>query len=178
MNSPTEPIMQPEWVVGSHPPVPGENRWLYRAQRFSFVRLHVSIFAIGSVALLALNLLARSESIWADTWISAWGVLVLIHAVVASIATLAIQLLAEDEEIRPADEVQWSPATTWVAPEPVRPAPPDNPWQDVTAPDDEEEPEERVSWKTAADAAWLTRPEPDTAPAADEEPPSSPTPPA
>jgi hypothetical protein len=177
MHSPTDPIVQPEWVAGARPPVAEENRWLYQAQRFSLVRLHVSVFAIGSVVLLALNLLARSATIWADTWIAAWGVLVLIHAVVASIATLVIQLLAEDADVRPATEVQWSPAATWIAPEPARPAPPDDPWKDVTAPDDAEEPEDRVSWKTAADAAWMTRAEPD-APSQDDETSPSPSPPA
>lgn len=162
--------MQPEWRQDPDP-VPESGlptdmtRWLYHARRFSLVRAHISVFAVGSVLLLSVNLLAGSSRVWASTWISAWALLIIMHAIVAGIATLAIQLMADDDEIRPASEVSWEPATTWTAPPPVAGPEPAEP-QPAAKPDSARWPEpvppvkdeERVSWKAASDAAWLTRP--------------------
>lgn len=184
MQASTEPVIQPEWRRNPEPePSSDVTRWLHQAQRFSLVRTHISVFAVGSVALLCINLLAGSPQVWASTWISAWALLIIIHAVVAVIATLAIQLLAEDEAVRPASEVSWEPAATWSAPlpepsEPEAPSParPTDPWQAQPPPPSDEE---RVSWKAASDAAWLNRPaEPDRdepAPPPDNTPPEQKT---
>ena len=165
MHASSEPVIQPEWQAEPEPEQPSDlMRWLYQAQRFSLVRLHISVFALGSVALLCINLLAGSAGIWASTWIGAWAMLVVMHSVIAVIATLAIQLLADDEDVRPASEVSWEPAATWSAPPPAPLSPPpsepaeptaSNPWH-VTPPPPKEE--ERVSWKAASDVAWLNRP--------------------
>lgn len=165
MHASSEPVIQPEWQTDPEPNQPSETiRWLYQAQRFSLVRLHISVFAVGSVALLCINLLAGSSRVWASTWIGAWAMLVIMHGVVAVIATLAIQLLADDEDLRPASEVIWEPATTWSAPPPVPPSPPPSEPTVTLTPDpwNTKQPaakdEERVSWKAASDAAWLNHP--------------------
>jgi hypothetical protein len=103
--------------------------------------------------------------------IGAWALIGVMHAIIAGIASLILQLLAEDDDIRPASEVRWSrrrrgprlshqpsrrvpgvhrplqrPQAT-ADPLPIngrRPLPPKG--------------HERVSWQTAAQAAWLARP--------------------
>lgn len=167
MQNSTGPVMQPGWQQPAEPPVSDSARWLYRVQRFSLVRTHISLFAVGSVLLFSVNLLSASSSIWADNWVSSWALLVIIHAIVAGIATLAIQLLAEDDDIRPASEVSWASVATWVssvrnptsAPNPEPPAPSGNtdPWHTPT-PEPELNASDRVSWKAASDAAWLAQP--------------------
>lgn len=144
-------------------------RWLSRAQRFSLVRAHISLFAVGSVLLFSVNLLSASSSIWADNWVSSWALLVIIHAIVAGIATLAIQLLSEDDDIRPASEVSWASVATWVSsvrtpaaiPKADLPEKTVDPWH-AASPEAEPEPalndDDRVSWKAASDAAWLAQP--------------------
>lgn len=167
MQPPSGPATNPEWATTPTPPPDEINPWLEHARQFSYVRAHISAFAIGSVLLLTLNLLVQSPEIWADTWITAWGMIVVMHGVVASIATLATQLMAEDD-VRPASEVDWRPVdsgATWQAPKPEPPAaPPETPadaWQAAATqpgPANTTETEERVSWQAAADAAWLNRP--------------------
>ncbi|HEV2074307.1 MAG TPA: hypothetical protein VGR29_11775 [Thermomicrobiales bacterium] len=176
MDSSTEPVMQPEWLQESPPQRPSYDPRdvLYRTQRFSLVRAHISAFAFGSVLLLVVNLLIGSGSIWAATLIGAWALIVVMHAIIAGIASLILQLLAEDDDIRPASEVRWRPAKTWAATEPPAepasswsspPAPETAPTADPlpdqwTAPPPPPKDTERVSWQTAAQAAWLARPVP------------------
>ena len=174
MHSPPGQQPLPGWSRWPSRSPDDTNPWLYHAQRFSYVRAHISAFAAGSVILLALNLLVRSPDIWADTWITAWGLLVIMHGVIATMATLATQLMAEDD-VRPASEVSWrpvSPDVTWVAPlepkpEPVSPESPEDTWQAPPSPEpegiDTAAEEERVSWQAASDAAWLNRPATDEA---------------
>lgn len=168
MQSPTQPVIQPEWQPEKEEAPLDATRWLYRAQRFSLVRAHISAFAVGSVSLLAVNLLAGSPNVWASTWITAWGLIVIMHAIIAGIASLGVQLLGDEEDIRPASEVSWEPAATWqgAADSPdgksdwhndldateTRPRS-DELWHGPGAPPDEED---RVSWQAASDAAWLT----------------------
>lgn len=177
MEPSTEPVMQPEWVPESRTQQPSYDarNYLDQAQRFSLVRAHISVFALGSVLLLVVNLLIGSGSVWAGTWIGAWGLIVVMHAVIAGIAGLILQLLADDDDIRPASEVHWSPAETWS----TRPVEPVDTWSTPSTsspPPPTEEPiaaslahqwkepppppkdDERVSWETAAQVAWLARP--------------------
>lgn len=167
MQAPPGPATNPEWASRPAPPPDDSNSWLEHARQFSYVRAHLSAFALGSVLLLSLNLLVRSPDIWADTWIMAWGMIVIMHVVVAIIATLTIQLMAEDD-IRPASEVDWrpvNPVSTWKAPKADQPASsPETPadiWQAAATDrgtDRTAAGEDRVSWQAAADAAWLNRP--------------------
>lgn len=180
MHPSSEPVVQPEWQARVDDPRSDTTRWLHRVQRFSFVRVHISVFAVGSVLLLTINLLAGSAHIWADRWITAWGLVIIIHATLAGIASLALQLMAEDD-IRPASEVSWDPTHAWTEPEPA-PAWPDAPPAPVTQPNPDPwqapppppRDEERVSWQAASDAAWLASSDaPDTTGEPDSDPPPS-----
>lgn len=151
-----------------------------------WLRAHLSTFAIGTVVLLTINLLRGDGGVWADTAIGAWGVLILAHGILLLIARLLQELLANDEEqpIRPASEIQWTPQSPWT----VVPQGKDSPatggaasygprvpttmdateaaeaeaaareraskWPRGKRKSSAEEPE-RVSWKAATDAAWL-----------------------
>lgn len=172
MDPSTKPVMQPEWLPESRPKQPSYSAtdYLDQAQQLSLVRTHISVFALGSVFLLVVNLLVGSASIWATTWIGAWALIVVMHGIVAGIARLVLQLLAEDDDIRPASEVRWSPAETWSPPPagsvetwnppPTQPtAPPAAPLPDQwKAPPPPPRVDDRVSWKTASQVAWLARP--------------------
>lgn len=87
-----------------------------------WLRAHLSTFALGSVVLLAINLLRGSGGIWADTAIGAWGTLVVAHGILLAIARLMTELLADEDdgEIRPASEMRWpkppSSPSTWSIP--------------------------------------------------------------
>lgn len=133
-----------------------------------YFRAHISIFAVGSVLLLGIDLLSGGGGIWADTAIGAWGMLVVVHGILMIIARLLQELLADDGEqpIRPSSEMHWSAPTTWALPPHVPPGSrQDDPVQ-APAPSDrtgqgENPPEpERVSWKAATDAAWLSQRKP------------------
>lgn len=87
-----------------------------------WLRGHISVFALGSVILLAINLLRGSGGIWADTAIGAWAVLVLAHGILLVIARLLQELMADEEDagIRPASEMHWNTPSTWTLPHRVR----------------------------------------------------------
>lgn len=178
------------------------NPWLEHLSRGMWLRGHISAFAIGSVVLLAANLIRGSGGIWADTAIGAWAVLVVAHGILLIIARLLQELLAdeEDEDIRPASEVHWNTPSTWTLPPRIRdrrhapeaPAPA-TPTLDAEAsaaaaaardrkpapeqaanteaPAPEPDSSDRVSWKAATDAAWLTPR--DSAPAPEEPAPAA-----
>ncbi|HWV22734.1 MAG TPA: hypothetical protein VNZ58_00960 [Thermomicrobiales bacterium] len=168
MHTQEEPVIQPEWQIRPETPPSEVNRWLSRVQRFAFVRAHISIFAVGSVALLALNLLANPSHVRVDRWIAAWALIVVIHGLIAGMASLALQLLADDD-IRPASEVRWesfrswalrTPAPEWPDPPPAPTTEPENDsWPEPQAPPPPDD--DRVSWQAASDAAWLATPDRD-----------------
>jgi hypothetical protein len=143
--------------------------WLGHLGRVSYIRGHISVFAVGSVVLLVANLLSGSGGVWADTAIVAWAVLVVVHGIIAVIARLLQELLADDEgepKPRPASEMRWSSPSTWAiqprsrevsasparAPNAAPSAPPPGATETPTTTPPESE---RVSWKAATDAAWL-----------------------
>lgn len=158
-----------------------------------WLRGHISLFALGSVVLLAANLLRGSGGIWADTAIGAWAVLVVAHGIVMIIARLMQELLAdeENEDIRPASEMHWNTPSTWTLPPRIRDrrhapeASAASPTLDAEAsaaaaaardrkpkpeqptpaepPAPEPDAADRVSWKAATDAAWLAPREPSPA---------------
>lgn len=161
------------------------NPWVDHLGRVSYIRGHISLYAIGCVLLLALNLLFGDGAVWADTAIGAWGILLIAHGIVAVIARLTGELLAEDDgEVRPATEVRWNAPSTWGRPprpaaEPPAATPaatppastPPTPSEQEAAPETPADTgSERVSWKEATRAAWL-------APRS-EKPPPKPEPPA
>jgi hypothetical protein len=161
------PVSGQEWHAPDASPA---DIWLDHLSRISYIRGHISVFAVGSVVLLAVNLLSGSGGVWADTAIVAWAVLVVVHGIIAVIARLLQELLADDDEgeqkVRPASEMRWSSPSTWAiqsrsreaseapasapeaAPSPSAAAAPETP---VAKSADTE----RVSWKAATDAAWL-----------------------
>lgn len=185
------PASGQEWPT-KHTPEP--NPWLDHLSRGMWLRGHISVFALGAVILLTINLIRGSGGIWADTAIGAWAVLLVAHGILMIIARLLQELLADDEgsDIRPASEMQWSTPSSWTLPPGIRerkngreapasqtptlnaeesaaaaaardrkkkqaPTQPPEP----AAPDTDTS--ERVSWKAATDAAWLT-PRQDTKP--------------
>lgn len=147
------------------------------ARGFGMLHAHLCVYAVISVLLLLLNLLRSPEHIWADKWIMAWTVLILIHAVGVGIVW-AIALWNADTP----DE-----ALLMTAP----PAPPrsaidewgsdlaqdvefraSDPTAEIRAPEDASlawtgwnadaeagtaPAPDRVSWKQASAAAWLER---------------------
>jgi len=123
MQKPARPFESLEWYRLARLGYDAEHPWLSRARSFATVRAHVSIFAVGAIALLVINLLGSPERVWADTAIAVWGLFVVMHAVATGILLLVAQLLAEEEDIRPASEVRWDPMRTWMAVPTAQPEP-------------------------------------------------------
>jgi hypothetical protein len=156
-------------------------RW---ARGFGMLHTHVCVFAVAIVLLLIINMLRSPGNIWADRWIMAWTVLILIHAVAVGILWAIQQWNTDlpDEPLHMGSANQWqqadmfawgsapaieaqdvtfrvtesasSPDAAWVA------EPPDAPawagWNANTG--SEPAPDtERASWKEASAAAWLDR---------------------
>lgn len=124
-----------------------------------YLRAHISVFAVGCVLLLGIDLLDGSGGVWADTAIGAWGMLVVAHGLLMIIARLLQELLADDEDqpIRPSSAMQWRVPSTWTLPPRAQSPPPapeaDSPGDGTTRPDPGAS--ERVSWRAATNAAWL-----------------------
>lgn len=151
---------------------PDVNPWLDHLGRGMYIRGHISVYAVGSVFLLALNLLRGSGGIWADTAMGAWGVLVVAHGILLIIARLLQELMAEDAEepIRPASEMRWQAPSTWTLPPRTSPQPAPGEDRKATPEATTTEPEknaadtERVSWQAATNAAWLAPKDPSPSP--------------
>ncbi len=116
MQGPQRPFESLDWYREAQGGRDDEHPWLTRLRSFSAVQAHVSLFALGSVLLLAMNLIRSPGDVRADTWIAIWGLIVIMHAVVTGIASLMMQLIAGDDELRPASEVRWDPMRTWQLP--------------------------------------------------------------
>lgn len=61
----------------------------------SFLMFHVSLYAVGIVALFAVDLIRAPESLWIGTVALAWAVLIVIHAAIAGLVW-ATGLLRDD----------------------------------------------------------------------------------
>jgi hypothetical protein len=187
MQAPQRPFESLDWYREAQGGHDDEHPWLSRARSFSAVRAHISLFAVGSVLLLAINLMRAPGNVGADRWIAIWGLIVIMHAVVTGIAWLVMQLIAADDELRPASEVRWDPMRTWrlptaapgtpfvgpiplidqamptngVAPDPqvgmATEPPPPSGWRTVEPEQAAPVSSERASWSEAAAAAWLAR---------------------
>lgn len=167
-----------------HVPAPGNDRipdtsssaraWLDHLGRFTYIRAHISTFAVGSVLLLALDLLSQGGGVWADTLIGAWAILLVVHGLIAVIARLLKELLDDDAEagLRPASEMRWGSPSTWSrssrqqrtpVPPPWPPTTPQPPRQSGSSPPPDTTKlteDERVPWQAAVDTAWLAPREP------------------
>jgi hypothetical protein len=138
------------------------------------LQAHISLYALGIVALYAINLIRNPDDVWADRWILAWTVLVLIHAVVVGLLWAVRQWNADEPPDEPLLMTRRAPGPAWAMPpaesanaqearfrvnddrpEPVQAAP----WSDWSGemPGPEIPESERASWSEAAAAAWLDR---------------------
>ncbi len=160
--------------------------WIEHLGRVSYIRGHISLFAAGSVSLLAIDLLSGSGRVWADTVISLWAVLLIAHSIILVIARLLRELLSEDEApSRPIAEATWRLPGGWERPHgPEQPTSPDAQPANPPAGHAEAAPTpdtgtERVSWAEATRAAWLARrkkhAEPESGQQPDAAPPDPPT---
>lgn len=165
MHAPSLPGNQPPTT-----PTPANTPWLEHLGRGMYLRGHISVYAVGSVVILALNLLLGSGGVWADTAIGAWGMLVVVHGILLMIARLLRELMAEDltEPVRPASEMRWQSPSTWTLPPRAshQTAPPETRQASPATPDPKPDSadSERVSWQAATDAAWLAPKEPASGP--------------
>ncbi len=160
-------------------------RW---AGGLGMLHAHASLFAIGIVVLLGINLIRTPDTIWASRWIMAWTVLLLLHAVVIGFLWALRQWNSDtpDEALQMTTAREWErqatfswgqngteaqdvdfrvttdtrPASLPEGPEPAS----DCSWTGWNAADQEDDPPatERASWKEASAAAWLDRPRPGT----------------
>lgn len=193
-HKPSRPFESLEWYRDAarnnfrdDDPRKGLAKW---ASGFGMLQAHVSLFAAGIVALLAINLIRTPEDIWSGRWIMAWTVLVLLHAVVIGLLWAMRQWNgdAPDEALlmAPAREREQPSALSWglngneaqdvdfrvtTGTRASSPSPAPDPveasawvgWNSADQDQDEHSPgAERASWKEASAAAWLDRPRPQT----------------
>jgi hypothetical protein len=150
------------------------GRW---ARGFGMLHAHICVFAAGIVTLLLANIARSPGNIWADKWIMAWTVLVLIHAVGVGILW-ALGQWSQDTPDEPlqmafASRATQAPMIEWGAPDRSGEAQ-DAEFRDSqaaapqgtvgpawggwnAAPETATADTERVSWKQASAAAWLDR---------------------
>jgi hypothetical protein len=150
-----------------------EKPFLAWLQGFGLLQAHISLYALGIVALYSLNLVRDPSDSWAERWILAWTVLVLIHAVVVGLLW-ALKQWNADEPDEPLLMMRRPMGPAWAMPpaeqanareasfrvnepgqDPVEAAP----WSDWNGemPGPEIPESERASWSEAAAAAWLDR---------------------
>ena len=129
---------------------------------FRWVRAHVSLFAVGAVLLVCINLLMGSESLWSLTAIGIWAMLLVVHMVILAIARLSVELMADDDE----EEIVLLPVKDAVFIEPKADPPASWKTQPPNAePSEAETPSgpstatngEKVSWQIATNAAQAKR---------------------
>lgn len=140
------------------PPSPGIRLEdvLHQLGQFRWLRGHISTFAVGSVALLTFNLLLPVGTVWAATVIGVWLVLLVAHGILLVMARLSQELLKEDP---PPQLAQWrpvEPAVPKTPPAPEKASGWKQPSGEKTSGKQETSEPERMSWKSATDAAWLT----------------------
>lgn len=149
------------------------------AKGIRMLHAHVSVFALAAVILILVNLLLSPETFWADTWILAWTVLLLIHAIAIGFVWALQQWSSDDPDeavqMPPMPQPARRPPANWhPGPDPVQdaefkssdPSQPGPPWTgwNAEAPGETQEPGERASWRVAAAAAWLDRGDQPTTP--------------
>jgi hypothetical protein len=167
---------------------PGFSSW---AQGLGMLHAHISVFAVGSVALCLLNAIRTPDSFWVGRWIVAWMVLVLIHGVVTGFIWAIRQwdsddvdepvwLIRRDPEVIPAPE-SWARVGDDVQDAEFRDAhdraaaqgPAWSGWNATGNDTNTPTPSgERTSWRVAAAAAWLERDTPASSPTQTPPPPT------
>lgn len=122
---------------------------------FRWIRAHVSMFAVGAVLIVCINLILSSSSLWSLTAIGIWAILLLVHLLVLAIARLSNQLIADEDD----EEIVLLPVKDAVIVAPSTEV--TSSWTDVKAAQSTEEapaqPGETVSWQIATDAAQANR---------------------
>lgn len=129
--------------------------FLSAAGDFRWVRVHVSMFAVGVVLLVSLNLLMGGATLWSLTATGIWSLLLIVHLILVAIARLSAELLAEDDE-----EVVLLPINDAVIVDPLQAPDPTATWisvQPAEAAPDQDETTETVSWQIATDVAQAKR---------------------
>ncbi|MEJ7901068.1 MAG: hypothetical protein WKF63_04430 [Thermomicrobiales bacterium] len=158
-------------------------RW---ANGLGMLHAHASLFAVGIVVLLGINLIRTPDSIWASRWIMAWTVLLLLHAVIIGFLWAMRQWNSDtpDEALQMTSAREWERQATFSwgqngteaqdvdfrVTTSTRPASPSSDPEPASDPgwagwnsadqDDDVPAAERASWKEASAAAWLDRPRP------------------
>lgn len=93
-----------------------------------FLTVHVSAFAVGIVALVAVNLLRSPQDLWADRAGAAWALLLTIHAVAIGLVW-AIRLLGKEEPapLQVIPDAEWRRPASWPVRKADAPLPPASP---------------------------------------------------
>lgn len=128
---------------------------------FRWVRGHVSLFAVGAVLLVCINLLLSSDSLWSLTAIGIWAMLLVVHMVILAIARLSSELMADDEEeivLLPVKDAVFiepkaDPPASWTTQAPGSETAAANEPSSAAAADTDE----KVSWQIATNAAQAKR---------------------
>lgn len=89
-----------------------------------FLTVHVSVFAVGIVALVAVNLLRSPQDLWADRAGAAWALLLTIHAVAIGLVW-AVRLLGKEEPaaLQVIPDAEWRRPASWPVTKADAPAP-------------------------------------------------------
>ncbi len=110
--TPGRPFESLEWyravVRSNRSDERGVARVLSWLKGIEFLTVHISVFAIGIVALLVLNLLRSPGDLWVDRAGAAWAMLLTIHGVAIGLIW-AIGLLSKDED----EALQVIPDAEW-----------------------------------------------------------------
>lgn len=134
--TPGRPLESLEWyraaVRSNRSDERGAARILSWLKGIEFLTVHISVFAIGIVALIVINLLRSPDDLWVDRVGAAWALLLTIHGVTIGLIW-AIGLLNRDDDealqIIPDAEWRrtsgsWPQAVTRVPPATAEPTPP------------------------------------------------------
>ena len=91
-------------------------RLLDWARGIGLLSLHVSVFALGIVAMFVINLLRSPDRIWVDRAIPIWTLIVVIHAVLVGLLWAIGQLNREDDgPLLVVSDAKWRSASTWAS---------------------------------------------------------------
>lgn len=116
--TPGRPFESLEWyraAVRSGREERGAARVLSWLRGLGFLTVHISVFAVGIVVLIVINLLRSPEDLWVDRAGAAWALLLTIHVGAIGLAW-AIGLLGKEDSdaLRVIPDAEWRRApTSW-----------------------------------------------------------------
>lgn len=143
-----------------HAPPP--NPLLATLGDFRWVRAHLSVYAVGVVLLVCVNLLIGGTRLWSLTATGIWSIFLFVHLILLTIARLSNELFSDDDE-----EIVLLPVQEAVIVDPAPSPDPTETWSKVepaaAANSSGAESSETVSWQIATDAAQAKR-QPDSEP--------------